>query len=561
MLRSRHLRLALASALLAACAERADTIYSNGTLLTLEAALPHAEALATRGDRILAVGSREQIEALAGGDTRRVDLAGHTLAPGFVDAHSHLLLAGRVGYSQADLRPPPMGAISDLLSLQQELARFASQLPPDAWLVGVGYDDTLLRELRHPTRADLDAVASDRPVVILHVSYHVAVANSVALSLAGIDASTPDPAGGAIQRDAETGEPNGVLEEGAAIGLLLARMPKDSLRVQLAALARATRLYASQGVTTAQEGLADLAALELLLQADEASALGIRVIALPSLELARAMAAKQVRVGLGPHARLGLGAAKLIADGSIQTYTAQLSAPYHTPPGGDASYRGYPSLAPAELDAEVGELYAGGFQVAIHANGDAAIDAALHAIEAAQLAQPRADDRPVLIHAQMARPDQLDAMRRLHVIPSFFVLHTYYWGDRHRDVFLGPERAARISPTKSAQARGLRFTLHADTPVTPMEPLRMLWAAVNRRTTSGAELGPEERISPEQALRAITLDAAYQYSREHEIGSLAAGKLADLVILSEDPLRVAPERIAEIRVLRTVVGGETVYVE
>ncbi len=202
---------------------------------------------------------------------------------------------------------------------------------------------------------------------------------------------------------------------------------------------------------------------------------------------------------------------------------------------------------------------AAGLQVAIHANGDAAIDDALDAIEAAQLGDPELDARPIIVHAQMTRPDQLDRMKKLRVIPSFFVLHTYYWGDRHRERFLGPERAARISPTHTAQEKGVRFTLHCDTPVVPLDPLRLVWAAVNRRTTSGQELGPEERIDVTSALRAVTIDAAFQGFEEDSKGSLEPGKLADLVILGRSPLAENPADLAAIPVLETIIGGESVW--
>jgi predicted amidohydrolase YtcJ len=253
------------------------------------------------------------------------------------------------------------------------------------------------------------------------------------------------------------------------------------------------------------------------------------------------------------------GAVKLIADGSIQGYTAYLREPYFVPPGDDPAERGYPRYPKQELAARVAGYRDAGLQVAIHANGDAAIDDALDALESAQAGDPELDARPVIIHAQMTRPDQLERMKRLRVIPSFFVLHSYYWGDRHRERFLGPERAARISPTHTAQQTGVRFTLHCDTPVVPMEPLRLVWAAVNRRTTSGQELGPEERIDVTSALRAVTIDAAFQHFEEDLKGSLEPGKLADLVILARSPLAEPAEGLASIPVLETIVGGESVW--
>jgi predicted amidohydrolase YtcJ len=229
------------------------------------------------------------------------------------------------------------------------------------------------------------------------------------------------------------------------------------------------------------------------------------------------------------------------------------------PPGDDPGYRGYPRVPRDALVEQVVRYHAAGWQVAVHGNGDASIDDVLDAFEAAQRRHPRADARPVVIHAQMARPDQLDRMAELGVVPSFFSLHTFYWGDRHRRIFMGPERAARMSPAASAAERRIRFTIHCDAPVVPMEPLRLVWAAVNRRTRSGFVVGPDERISVERALRAVTIDAAWQHFEEESKGSLEPGKLADLVILSANPLEVDGERIADIRVLETVVGGERVF--
>jgi hypothetical protein len=250
---------------------------------------------------------------------------------------------------------------------------------------------------------------------------------------------------------------------------------------------------------------------------------------------------------------------KLIADGSIQGYTAYLREPYFVPPAADPAERGYPRYPKQELAERIATYRAAGLQVAVHGNGDAAIDDILDALEAAQRGDPQLDARPIIIHAQMTRPDQLDRMKQLRAIPSFFVLHTYYWGDRHRERFLGPERAARISPTHTAQQKGVRFTLHCDTPVVPMEPLRLVWAAVNRRTTSGQELGPEERIDVNSALRAVTIDAAFQHFEEDLKGSLEPGKLADLVILGRSPLAIPEEEIADVPVLETIIGGKSVF--
>lgn len=256
--------------------------------------------------------------------------------------------------------------------------------------------------------------------------------------------------------------------------------------------------------------------------------------------------------------RLTLGAAKFFSDGSIQGYTAFLGHPYHKPYHGDSSYRGFPTMAQNKLDEEIGRFHRAGMQLAIHANGDAAIDSVLDAIEKAQRSKPMADIRHILVHAQTARKDQLERMARLGVTPSFFSAHIYYWGDRHEDIFLGPQRASNISPTRWAKNQGLRFSVHLDTPVVPMNPRLLLWSTVVRRTSGGVVLGPDQRLSVMEALRAMTIDAAWQIHQEDRIGSLETGKMADLVVLSEDP-RKSPERIREIAVERTVIGGVTLY--
>lgn len=253
-----------------------------------------------------------------------------------------------------------------------------------------------------------------------------------------------------------------------------------------------------------------------------------------------------------------LGAIKIVADGSIQGYTGYLSEPYHIPFEGDIEYRGYPTLPREALAELVTTLHRADLQIAIHGNGDAAIDDILFAVEEAQQAHRRDDPRVIIIHAQMARPDQLDRMRELGVTPSFFVAHTYYWGDRHRDIFMGPDRAARMSPAATSLEKGVPFTIHLDTPVVPMDPMLLVWSAVNRLGTSGQVIGPAERISPLAALRAVTIDAARQIFQEDNRGSIEADKFADLVVLAENPLD-HPTRIREIAVDRTVVGGRTTF--
>ncbi len=546
----------LAFAALVLAGRPGPVLYVGGPILTLDADDRVAEALAVDGTRIVGAGPEAEWRAWAQerGATV-VDLAGRALLPGFVDAHSHFPASGVFALA-ADLQSPPVGSIDDIGELVSRLRERAAARDEGDWILGFGYDDTLLAERRHPTRADLDRVSERHPVGILHVSGHLAVLNSHGLVRLGIEAETPDPEGGRIRRDAE-GVPDGVLEENAMDpleSLLLSPSAWDAWRVTR----RAIGDYLAAGVTTAQDGYATRQAIQALGWMVRLRLLPLRVVVWPNPETAAALRDGSWAFASPDPERLRVGAVKLIADGSIQGYTGHLSEPYHRPPGDDPTYRGYPRIPADTLREKVFDFHAAGWQVAVHGNGDAAIDAILDAFEAAQRAHPREDARPVVIHAQMARDDQLDRMRPLGAIPSFFVLHVFYWGDRHRELFMGPERAARMSPTRSAAERGLRFTLHADTPIVPMEPLRIVWAAVNRRSASGAEIGPEQGIDVSRALRAVTVDAAYQHFEEHEKGSLEPGKLADLVILDRSPLD-DPSTIDRIRVLETIVGGRSVW--
>jgi len=548
--------VALGSVLWLLVSRRERVLYVGGPILTMDATNRVVEALAVDGERIAAVGTAAELRRWADEGARVVDLKGRALIPGFIDAHSHFPGAG-LSAVMADLNSPPIGTVRSIGDVVERLREQASRTSGSDWVAGFGYDDSLLTEKRHPTRTDLDRASSQHLIAIMHISGHLAAVNSRALEHLGITRDTPDPDGGRIRRDAETGEPNGVLEETAAEEVMK-RILRPSLLDALKILRRANELYLAAGVTTAQNGYASARDMQTLAWASRLGGISMRFILWPNPEATVALLDGSFTFRSPDELWVRRGAAKLIADGTIQGYTGYLGQPYHVPPGDDPGYRGYRRTPRNELIERVVRYHTQGWQVAVHGNGDAAIDDILDAFEAAQRAQPRKDARPVIVHAQMAREDQLDRMQRLGAIPSFFVLHTYYWGDRHRDIFMGPERAARISPARSAVERGMHFTFHADTPVVPMEPLRIVWAAVNRRSTSGAVIGEAQRIEPMLALRAVTIDAAYQYFEEQEKGSIEAGKLADLVILDRWPLQ-DPEHIDQIRVLETIIGGKTVY--
>ncbi|MDB4048612.1 amidohydrolase [Luminiphilus sp.] len=533
-------------------------IYVNGNVLTMDAAGTVSEAVSLREGLIESVGSSEEMLALAGDNTVVVDLRGRTVLPGFIDAHGHFPGSGQTVFS-ADLNSPPIGEVTHLSQLLERLTRLG-QTRTDGWIIGHGYDDTLLAERRHPNRDDLDKVSADRPVAIIHVSGHLAVVNSAALAILGIDAESLDPEGGVIVREPDSDggrRPNGVLEETAARAVweyTLDLSAMDALRMTT----QAAEEYLAAGVTTASAGGMPTTVATLLGFLSQLNQFPQRVALFPLFEeVGEQLLNSSATLDSFARARVSVPRVKIIADGSIQGYTGYLSAPYHEPYKGEADYRGYASVPREILFEQVAGLYERRIQVAIHCNGDASIEDGLDAIEYAMQQHPWPEARPLMIHAQMTREDQIARMAELGVTPSFFSAHTYYWGDRHAAIFMGPERAANMSPARWAQEAGVRFSSHLDTPVTPMLPLQAVWSQVERKSTSGTIIGPGQRIDRLSALRAVTIDAAWQVFMDDVIGSIEPGKDADLVVLSDNPL-TAPD-LRSLKVDRTIIAGATVY--
>ena len=521
---------------------------------------PRVDALAVRGERIVAIGAGD-VEPLVGAGTRTVDLGDRALLPGFIDAHGHLAYSAAT-VDQANVASPPVGPVETVAGLVEELEQWASrrELGPDDWVVGFGYDDSLLAERRHPTADDLDPTFPDRPVFLVHVSGHLAAANSAALRQAGVTSATEDPPGGHIRRRPGSRQPNGVLEESARRLVESARPVPDETALRRL-LGDAQRYYASHGITTAQDGFTGAPTLDLLQQAAASDELILDVIAFPA---GRAFTDEQLaQLSVGTYrGRLKVGGVKLSLDGSPQGKTAFLSRPYEVPPAGqDSTYRGYPAMEQEQADALFARFLGQGIPILAHANGDAAADQLLHAMEAVAARRDLGDHRTVMIHSQIVRPDQLPRIAALGVVPSFFVAHTFYWGDWHRDSVLGHERAYFISPARSAGELGIRFTFHNDAPIVPPDMRRLVWAGVNRRTRSGDILGPAERVDVQTALRAVTADAAYQNFEEDLKGTLEVGKLADLVILSESPFEVPHDAIKDLAVVETFSRGRSIFRE
>ena len=538
--------------LLGAAAAMADTLYVNGTILSMDAMGTQLEAVGVRDGRIVATGDAAAVAAKLHAGYGRIDLHGGTMLPGFYAAHDHFPEAGDNELYQVDLNSPPLGKIHNMDELVVALKRKADTTPEGQWVLGWGYDDTLLEESRHPTRADLDRVSTRHPIWITHVSGHLGAANSLALEIAGVSKATEQPRAGRIRLDAKTGEPNGVFEECG--GLIGRHIPDRTPAERQAAIHKAERIYLQQGVTTTVIAGASSETLRDLETAVADHSLRLRISALVIWRDAD----PYPELKTSPE-HLHLTGVKMFQDGSIQGYTGYLGTPYFKQPEGKTDWCGYASRPREELIRLVTAFHQRGLRVAIHGNGDAAIDDIIEAFAAAQKASPRPDARHRIEHCQTAREDQLERMEQLGVTPSYFVAHVYYWGDRHRDIFLGPERAARISPLASSLRHHLRFTLHNDTSVTPVNPIMLVWTAVNRITSSGKALGKDEAIPVMDALRAVTSEAAWQNFEEQDRGSIESGKLADFVILDRNPLAIPPQEIRNLSVTATIIGGEKVF--
>jgi predicted amidohydrolase YtcJ len=540
--------------------EIADTLYTGGPILTISDAIPAAESVAVKDGRIIAVGNLDDVSIHQGEDTRIYDLDGRTMLPGFVDSHGHVVMGGLQALS-ANLLAPPDGMVSDIAALQATLSQWREDNTDTVervnLIIGFGYDNAQLTELRHPTREDLDEVSEDLPIIIVHQSGHLGVANSKALDLTGIDADAEDPPGGIIRRDAN-GNPSGVLEEYAFFSVLV-RLLADLGQEGLAAFVRAgTELWASYGYTTAQDGRSSANIVETLKKQGAAGGLSIDVVAYPDvLEDQGYIAANVSKQYTG---RVRVGGCKLTIDGSPQGFTALRDRPYYDPVGNyPAGYAGYAAITMEQTQDAVNWCYANNIQIITHANGEGASDMLIAAVEAAQAEYGTPDLRPVLIHGQFQREDQIDSYKRLGVFPSVFPMHTFYWGDWHREHTVGPINAENISPTGWIRQRGMMFGSHHDAPVAFPDSMRILSATVTRRTRSGDILGPHQRVDVMTALKAMTIWPAWQHFEEDTKGSLEVGKLADFVILSEDPTGVDPEKLADIEVLATVKEDKLIY--
>jgi predicted amidohydrolase YtcJ len=539
-------------------AAAADTIYFGGDIVTINDAQPAAEAISVKEGKIQALGSLADIQkAHKGQATRVIDLQGHTLVPGFVDGHVHVLGLGAQAVG-ANLLASPDGkanSIEDLVAQLQEFAR-GPDIGRTGWIFGMGYDDALLG--RHPTRDDLDKVSKDIPVMVVHISGHFSAVNSAGLAKLGIAAASKDPEGGVIRRRPGSREPDGVLEETASIPQMIVALTPKKQEDKDYFLSKGLALAKSFGYTTASEGRAFAFQHNDLMSAAERGLLDIDVPSYIDYTDRKIIAAPWFGKQYTNHYRIaGL---KITLDGSPQGRTAWRTIPYLLPPDGQkAGYKGYPAIPDTKVvEGLFDEAYRNGWPTHVHANGDAAIDQMIAAIRPVHAKYGPGDRRNTLIHGQLIRLDQLDALKELQVIPSLFPMHTFYWGDWYEHI-IGPELAAQISPIKSAITRDMMPTSHTDAPVALPNLMQVMWSTVNRVSRSGKVIGADERITPLEALKAITIWGAHEHFEDDRKGSLEVGKLADLVILDRNPLTVDPMTINKIQVMETIKEGKTVF--
>lgn len=525
------------------------TIYYHGMIETMDEDLPQATALCIENGRIAYVGDDHTALHLKEDNDIVIDLEGKTMLPGFIDPHSHFTgLANSL--SQCDLSEAK--SYADIISLMKA---FMEREKPAAgeWVFGSNYDHNFLEEKAHPDKQVLNQISTTHPIVIVHASSHMGVVNDAALAAQNLTEDISDPEGGRYGRY-DNGELNGYMEENAFIHFQN-NAPMISVERLMQLMVKAQDIYASYGITTIQEGMVAKPLFQLSQYASSQGLLQLDVVGYIDIANSRALLKENEAYTKNYINHLKIGGYKVFLDGSPQGRTAWMREPY----AGETSYCGYPVHSDEKLEQFVKAAVMDGMQLLAHCNGDGAAEQYIRTFEKVHAAYPAYDTcRPVMVHAQLVGRDQLKRMIPLKMMPSFFVAHTYFWGDIHIENF-GFPRASRISPAGTANRLGIPFTFHQDSPVLMPDMLKTVACAVSRKTRKGVLLDQNECVSVKEALKAITINGAYQYFEENDKGSITSGKIADLVILDCNPLTMPKEEIANIQVLTTIKEGKTIY--
>ena len=530
-------------------AVREETLFYGGRILTMTKER-EVQALLVRDGKIAAAGRREEVRAQIkqAADVKEINLDGAALLPGFVDSHSHF---SQVASSFLQVSLDGMGTTEEM---GRAIGRYRKEagVAPGGWIVARDYDNNLFAGAKNPPLSELDAICPDHPLIIQHKSGHMGLLNSLALSALGITEKTQAPEGGRIEtRD---GALTGYLEENAFIDCLK-RLPPTDENAMFSACEKAQRLYASYGITTIQDGMAVKEMIPFYRALMEKNLLQCDLVAYFGLDAGGQARRDLAGAWEGYTSHFRIGGFKMFLDGSPQGRTAWMRKPYE----GEKEYCGYGTMTDEAVLEAFETAAREKRQILAHCNGDGAAEQYLSCLERAEREFPQLSClRPVLIHGQLLGPDQVSRAVSLGVIASFFIAHIWYWGDVHIRNF-GMERASRISPAGTARRLGLPFTLHQDSPVIRPDMMETVWCAVNRMTRAGVTLSAQERLGVEEALRAVTRTAAFQYFEEGEKGTLEAGKRADLTVLERDPLTADPDSLRSIRVVATYKDGREIY--
>lgn len=535
----------------------AASLWHGGTIITMDGETPQTvAAVVEREGKIVFAGSEREARRIAGRGAADHDLKGKTMLPGLVDAHSHFSMMMQVA-TGIDLDDPAAGVrdIPSLIAaLRAGIAR--KQIGQNDWVIAWNYKDAALAEKRHVTRDELDAAFPGRKVVLMHFTGHGLVASSAAMATAGVMDDTPNPPGGLFLRDAK-GRPNGVVFEAALLPFFQA-LPRPTPAQMLEALGATQLHYASLGYTHAQDGATQLTELDFLLSPAAKARMKIDLAILPSFSGLDSLLARQ-DLDFGHYqGHVKIEGIKFVLDGSPQARTAFFTRNYaNGSPEGHHPWHGQPIVTQNEFEGLARKVHQRGWQLFVHANGDAAIDMAIKGFDA--LGMRAADDRrPVVIHSQFQRPDQLAAYARIGVGPAYFSNHTYYFADIHRSNFPA-DVVGFISPFKSAMRAGLHPSNHSDAPVTRLDPFTQLWSSMARTSLTGVVSGPDQRLSAYEGLQMLTTGPAWQMFEEGRKGRIKVGLLADFVVLNRNPLTAPTDQIRAIKVVQTVKEGEVVW--
>jgi predicted amidohydrolase YtcJ len=536
-------------------------VFFGGDIITMEGdSAQYVEAVVVKEGKIAFVGNKQGALQVAGEGAVMNDLQGKTLLPAFIDAHGHYIQSLSVA-TQVNLYPPPNGPGSSPEAIVAALKDFTTKnnIPKGQLIQAYGYDENMMPKNNLLNRDHLDAAFPDNPVIAGHVSMHGAVLNSKALEIYGITEKTETVPGGIIVRKPGTNEPYGLIMENSYLPVF-AKLPKTSIAEEDEATRAGQMLYAECGITLAHEGATHLSDLQTIKRAADSGANIIDVVAFPFMTDLDGIIKEFPLETWGKYNKgFKIGGVKITADGSPQGKTAFFSTPYLTGgPNGEKNWLGEPSMTQADLNALVKKVYDWGVPLLNHTNGDSTIGMFLKAVELARGGDYSKPWNVTTIHTQFVRRDQLEKFPVMKIRPSFYTEHTFYFSDAHRKN-RGEKQAAYLSPMRDAIDLGLHPTNHTDFYVAPLDQMFMMWTAVNRPTRDGGVLGGNQRITPYEALKCQTIWAAGQYDEQDRRGSLLAGKIGDLVVLDQNPLKVDPMKIKDIKVMETIKEGKTIF--